>query len=279
MNKEWATILSGQPRADMESAKNDYNEFISDLGEIPDNFCHIMTSSELLSTWGNGGWNGNQTKVRSIQDVKDIWSPLSYKTDIFENLHFNNDYIGLAGGLSMTYGIKKTFEIMEEYEKINNLNYKYVIKYRYDLNLFTSKDFFKRKQSNKNLNENIPLFGKLIEPNRYQPCDFWGSDCLPDLNLISEIDNKIDWEWIKTQIDDKNTIVLTPGWNWSKYACCDLFLIGSKEVMKKYSLYHDEYEDLKKKYDMNEIVLRTYLEKLNNIRIINYYFGDIGIYR
>jgi hypothetical protein len=282
-NEKWATIISGQPRADLIKAKNDYQNFIQDIEIDPDVFSHMMISNDILSGWGNGGWNkitsGQSTELRSTDEALSIWNPKKFLIEDYNNFEFKKRENNLASGLSMTYGIKKSFELLSEYESENNFKYDYVIRWRYDLHLNSSKNLETRKSNHRFLKDSDPLFAKLKEPFRSNSCDFWGSDCLPQMQFIEQVDDEIDWDYIKYELSDKKTIFLSPGWNWGDYGCCDLFLIGTRESMELYSKYHDEFEELRPKYTRNEGVLRHYLEKSCNFRVLNYYFGDVGIHR
>ena len=280
-NKKWATIISGQPRADIVSAKRDYDEFISGLNHNPDVFSHTMMSNDVISYWGIGGWssiNGKPpTQIRSNDEIINLWNPKKFLSENYYDFDFDNRV--RSSGFSMTYGIKKSFELLQEFENETNTKYDYVIRWRYDLNVNSSTNFESRKKTHRFLKESDPLFAKLKEPYRSQPCDFWGNDFLPDLKFIEEVDSKIDWQYIVNEISDDKTIFVSPGWNWGSYGCCDLFLIGSRKSMEIYSKYHEKFGELSTFYSANEGVLRHYLEKTFNFRVLNYYFGDVGIYR
>jgi hypothetical protein len=230
--------------------------------------------------WGDGGWNKNQpTEIRKSDDVMRVWNPKKFLIEKYDDFDFRNKENILSSGLSMTYGIKKSFDIMSEYEVENNFKYDYVIKWRYDLNINASKNYEIRKSNHRFFKDGDPLFAKLKEPFRSNSCDFWGSDFLPENKFIEQNDNKIDWEYIKSELSDCKTIFVSPGWNWGSYGCCDLFLVGTRESMQIYSRFHDKFEDLRPNSTRNEDALRYYLEKICGLRVINYYFGDVGIYR
>jgi hypothetical protein len=265
---KWATIISGQPRADINSSYKDYSEFIEGIGQSPDVFCRMMESSRLLSVWGNSGWGGSTT-VRTGDEVINLWSPKKHKSDWFDDLEFSNDEPKLAAGLSMTYGIKKSFELLSEYEKDNNIKYDYVIKWRYDL-------FYKGNPESRK--PNTPLYGKLKDDFVNTPCSFWDSTCYPEDRFVKEYDDKIDWGWIINEINDQNTVVVSPGWCWDGKGYCDLMLVGSRNAMERYSRYHDEFRNITPRASGNEHVLQIYLAE-QGIRVLNYFFGDIGVYR
>jgi hypothetical protein len=282
MNKEWAILLSGQPRASIESSYTDYLDLINDLDSEPDSFCHVMNSNKALT----GFWQNPNFQVRKPEEVINLWKPKNSLIENYDDFNFKNaKSMHTAGGLSMTYGIKKVFEIMREYEEKNNFQYKYVVRYRYDLLLGCSNSREKRNLTSNNRYDNleVPLFGKLKEPYLSRSCDFWQSNHLPDNSLLESIDDKIDWKWIKSRLDEGNTIIVSPGWNWGhSKACCDLFLMGSRDAMEKFSQYHNMYEELVNSDECrtnNEGVLGKYLKDIAGIRVLNYYFGDIGVYR
>jgi hypothetical protein len=266
-NEKWATIISGQPRADIIKAKSEYQEFIKDIGVNPDVFSHMMISDEVLSFWGRGGWSGKSPIIHQPDDILKIWNPKKHFIDNYDNFDFKNQ--NYSAGLSMTYGIKKSFELLKQYEDENHIKYDYVIKWRYDLNYFPVHE--RRKD--------IPLFGKLKSPWKNQSCYFWGEGGVPEKKFIEEIDMSIDWNWIKKEISDDNTVVLSPGWGFGGYGYCDMFLIGTRNSMEKYSNYHDKFLEIRKNIDSHEGILQYYLENVMKMRVSLYYFGDIGIHR
>lgn len=283
MNNEWAVIVSGQPRGGIYESYDDYKDMTKYFNNI-DTFCHFMKSENFLT----GFWHTQNAQIWPIDLTLKLWNPKDSKIERYEDFDFKNiSNFRASGGMSMTYGIKKAFELLKDYESKMNFNYKYVMKWRYDLLLHCSDDINKRnKQSNNRYDDpTIPLFGKFKEPYLSQSCDFWDSNNnhRPDTNLLESIDDKIDWEYITSKLDEGNTIFVSPGWNWGHpKACCDLFLLGSRDAMEKYSNYHDKYMDLILRpdcYENNEAVLGTYLKDICGIRVLNYYFADIGQYR
>lgn len=282
MNKDWAVIVSGQPRGGIHESHDDFKDFTKYFDGV-DAFCHFMNSSEFLS----GMWRSQNSNLQSVEDTCKLWNPKKNKVENYQDLNFKDiSDFRASGGMSMTYGIKSAFDLLKEYENETGVNYKYVIRWRYDLLLHCSDDIEKRnsQSNNRYTDSTIPLFGRFKEPYLNQSCDFWDNknNHKPDNSLLDSLDKKIDWEWIKGMLDEGNTIFVSPGWNWGHTkACCDLFLIGSRDAMEKYSQYHHKFMELIARPDCNsnEAILGIYLKDICGIRVLNYYFGDIGIYR
>lgn len=282
MQTEWAIIVSGQPRGDIYSSHDDFKELVKYFDKV-DVFLYCMNSQKFLS----GMWRTQNSPVWPVDLAIKLWNPTKYGVDNFEDLDFKNiDDFRAQGGMSMTYGIKRGFSILKSHEETLNHNYKYIIRWRYDLLLHCSDDRNKRNllSNNRYLDETIPLFGRFKEPFESKSIAFWeeNNNHKPDNSQLHSIDEKIDWEYLKSKMDEGNTIFVMPGWNWnSDKGCCDLFLVGSRDAMEKYSLYHDKFMDLYSRPDChsNEDILGIYLKDVCGIRVLNYYFGDIGMYR
>jgi len=236
---KWATIVSGQPRGNLPKAKEEYDNFISGIGETPDIFCHLWNSEDMLSIWGNGGWlsaarKNDRTPIYSLEDVIKVWDPNAYLEENYKSDEFSiiKDP-KFQSGFSMTYGTKMAHRIKSFYEEIVNPEdyYDYVIRWRYDNHLG-------------------------IEDNK-----------------------NIDWKHIIEQIDDENVIIVPPGWDWGNYGCCDLFAVGSAKAMRIYSMVNDYFLTLKPLHPNNEGVLKHFLEKTFKLDIKEYPWTCVGIHR
>lgn len=237
---DWATLISGQPRANMKKAKEEYDNIVNQMdGPTPDIFSHVWTSDKLLSIWGSDGWLGaagkqERTEIWTPDDVVNIWKPKGMMVENNDEMWFNSqiENQNWRNGFSMTYGTKMAHRVKTLFEQhVSKENYKYVIRWRYDIHLG-------------------------VEDNK-----------------------SVDWKEIEDIISDNNTVIVPPGWDWGKYACCDLFAIGSSRSMLMYSMWNDFFLSTIPLHSNNEGSLRHYLEKICELRVIEYPFTCLGIHR
>tara|TARA_R110000851_G_scaffold54685_1_gene128813 strand:- start:455 stop:1192 length:738 start_codon:yes stop_codon:yes gene_type:complete len=136
----WATIISGQPRAKLVEPKEEYEAFVSGLENKPDIFSHIWDCGRLLSSWGPRGWLGaagkeGTTVTFSSKEALDVWKPHAYVMEDYDNLPFKDlttDY-NIQQGCSQWYGINTAYSAMESFENVVSEKYDFVMRYRYDL--------------------------------------------------------------------------------------------------------------------------------------------------
>jgi len=136
----WATIISGQPRAKLIEPKEEYDVFVSGLENTPDIFGHMWECEKLLSCWGDRGWLGaarkqGETKVFSTENILNLWDLHACLVENYDDLPFKKlpNEQQIQQGKSQWYGIRTAYQIMEDFENSISEKYDFVMRYRYDL--------------------------------------------------------------------------------------------------------------------------------------------------
>ena len=184
-SSDWATIISGQPRGNMKQAREEYENIINQMNSpAPDVFAHVWISDKLLSIWGDRGWMGaagnqDDTPVYSPQDVIDIWQPKGIMVENNDEMWFNSQIENpkWRNGFSMTYATKMAHRVMTLFEQhMAEENYKYVIRWRYDIHLEKEKN---KSVDWKEIEDTISDENTIIIPpgwdwGNYGCCDLFG---------------------------------------------------------------------------------------------------------
>lgn len=134
-----ALLLSGHIRSLKYTSEN-----ISQVVETLkcDVFAHTWDQVEMnSSTWREPDLSYKEgfeiillQKLNPVKILIEQQSPSMlklFKSQDYQNV-FHNDN-SMSGSHYMLYGMKKVFELMEQYENENKINYEIIIRYRYDL--------------------------------------------------------------------------------------------------------------------------------------------------
>ena len=248
--KEFAVCISGQPRCIYEGER-DFKRLFKDLEY--DVFIHAWDSNELLSSWGhNMGFENKKTKVYSANELVELYNPKSslkeeynasqfYKYNI-ESQGYRHPTNKVYSSYSQFYSIKKSFDVLSDFEKENNIKYKYAVKYRMDLDV-----------------------------------DFDFSKLFTDDDISTEwiqIKNRLD--------ENPNLIITNPGYDWPNgNGVSNLLAIGNTEAMYKFSKVFDHYPWLLQNCkfpEYDEANLKLYLEQICGLRVESCSI-NVGVYR
>jgi hypothetical protein len=138
--------MSGHLRTFKKCLPSQKDMLINALG--CDVFVHTWSEIESRTkSWHNNHMTNNKTSKEDLNFIQDYIKPkkLIVEDQINHNINKNlfDSKISLDGLKNMTYGFKRSYEIMKEYENTTGHRYDYIIKIRPDILL------------NKSLNENI----------------------------------------------------------------------------------------------------------------------------
>ncbi|HMZ46119.1 MAG TPA: hypothetical protein PLU36_04895 [Chitinophagaceae bacterium] len=129
-----ALILTGNLR----SYKTAYNSLVENIIDPlqPDIFIHTWETQDANTpTW----WNNNliaEPEKTSYEDLQQMYNPQKILIEAnkdFQLKHSVPSRINMPGIYSMFYGWQKGFEIMKQFEEINNFEYDIVIRTRFDI--------------------------------------------------------------------------------------------------------------------------------------------------
>jgi hypothetical protein len=155
-------VMFGHLRS-FRSTYDSYQHFLNVLRQSGDVnvFCHTWDIEESVtaSWWKEQTSNAPPPPTVDAGEIKNKYQPALYNIEPskqFDDAGYQlNSSIPVAGILSMLYSQYRSFQLLREYEKQNNIRYDVVIKARYDL-----------------LFEVTPLFSSIIERAMNERCCF-----------------------------------------------------------------------------------------------------------
>jgi hypothetical protein len=217
----------------------------------------------FIHTWDNIGIKGNETNINDSIDfnnVKDRISNLfNVKSYLIEcNKIFiesieqeTNDktYFNYSSPevfiKSQLYSIKKSYELLEQYSKENNVKYDCVIKLRFDLDFV---EFNLDKHIINELNQNKLIF--VTNSDQHYHPDY-GTSCWACDNMYYKYGLKKCHSFEHTNV------------------ICDLFAYGSQDSMKDYCSTYDYYDSINESFIEDNIKFikenNLHINKVNNV--------------
>ncbi len=173
-----ALCVSGHLRTVKKCYASQYKNLLSKFN--PDVFIHTWDYSEA----NTNSWHDEHGQRKKIDESLLYFVEQRYKPKVFEiekekKFSIEGDQVGttisLKGLKSMTYGMKKSYQLMKDHSKKNNKSYDHVIRLRPDLLL--KQDFISLNQS-----VQLSMYGRKGQAEKiiYQNVDvnYSALDCL-----------------------------------------------------------------------------------------------------
>lgn len=180
-----ALCLSGHLRTIKECYDSHYENILKNIN--PDIFIHSWSDIESKTH----SWHSKHMKNYPIEDsiinfIEAKYSPKSIKIEDQKNFPISGNQFGtkisLLGQKNMTYSMRESFLLKEEYSKEKNKKYDYIIKMRPDLDI--KKDFLFK--SIKQMDSECILFGNKKKKENYYGKINVGFSALDCLYIIKE---------------------------------------------------------------------------------------------
>lgn len=200
----------------------------------------------FVHTWDNIGIKGTETNINDETNygliesiVKGLPNIVSYEIennkDFINSLDNEKIYFNYSSPevfiKSQLYSINKCFKLMEESSKKNNINYRMVIRIRFD-SLFTM--FRVDRELLDDINNNLIIFAPNSDCGHHHP-DSNSTSCLTcDIMYHSYKQKKVHY------FDHTNIM-------------CDIFAYGSFDSMKKYCSTYESYEKINESFVENNL--------------------------
>jgi len=199
-------------------------------------FCNNENYHIFIHTWDNIGLKGNETLLNDTSVATSVISEIDKFTNVkkhevennkswIESQEIKDNYFNFSSPelfiKSQLYSINKSYNLMEEYSKENNIEYDVVIKFRFDCDMtmfnLTDKTISDMKTHDIIFTPN--------SDNQHSHMDY-GTSCWACDNMYYKHNRKIVHNF-----DHTNVI-------------CDLYAYGSQNSMKKYCDLYNNYDKL-----------------------------------
>jgi hypothetical protein len=203
-------------------------------------FCNGYDYDIFVHTWDNLGLKGTETNLsakteesrieKSILDIPNIKGHIiENNKDFIKKIDRKEEYFNFSSPeefiKSQLYSINKCFNLMDEYSKKEDIDYKLVIKLRFDceVSLFDVDDYLLNE-----INDNDIIF----VPNNDcgHPHMDNGSSCWACDNMYYNFNLK------NVHIFEHTNVI------------CDVFAYGSVKSMSNYCDLYNHYDDMLKEY-------------------------------
>jgi hypothetical protein len=248
-----AFVLYGQPR-DYIKGYNNIMDFCKKQVDCKFDFfyhCWILNENETYnhSPWRNINKNELSYKKNTVNDLKQMYNPISYKIEnqneitfdeslykntlAYNNIEDNKKILNINNTLFQLYSRNKARNLLDIYLKNNNnVNYDFVITLRFDINVMPLLQF------------NILDKTKVYVSNTLYP-----RKIIPDNCIISPTRIFLEWFNIYDMIN---------------------------EILDNKSLF-DDLRSLKESLEINpeELILAKYIFQYKNIDNILYFQGGL----
>lgn len=199
-------------------------------------FCNNANCHIFIHTWDNLGLKGNETSLNDASVTTMVMSEINNFVNLkkyeiennkswIESQEIRNNYFNFSSPeifiKSQLYSINKSYKIMEEYSKENNIEYDVVLKARFD------SDMFLFNLSDKTISDikNHDIIFTPNHDNKHTHMDY-GTSCWACDNLYYTHNRK------KVHIFDHTNVI------------CDMFAYGSMTSMKSYCDLYNNYDKL-----------------------------------
>jgi hypothetical protein len=232
-NLKIAILLSGHIRKN--SILKGINQFCSD-----ENY-HVF-----IHTWDNIGLKGSETLLNDLTSPTSVISEINKFTNVkkyeiennkswIESQEIKINYFNFSSPeifiKSQLYSINKSYQLMEEYSKENNIEYDLVLKIRFDCNMTL---FNLTNKTISDIKTHDIIFTPNID-NQHTHLDH-GTSCWACDNLYYLHNRKI------VHIFDHTNVI------------CDLFAYGSQISMKTYCDLYNNYDTLNNSFFDKNII-------------------------
>jgi len=199
-------------------------------------FCNNANYHIFIHTWDNLGLKGNETSLNDASIPTTVMSEINNFTNLkkyeiennkswIESQEMRNNYFNFSSPeifiKSQLYSINKSYKIMEEYSKENDIEYDVVLKVRFD------SDMFAFSLSDKTISDikNHDIIFTPNHDNKHTHMDY-GTSCWACDNLYYTHNRK------KVHIFGHTNVI------------CDMFAYGSMTSMKSYCDLYNNYDKL-----------------------------------
>jgi hypothetical protein len=249
-----AFLISGHIR------KNDILKGLED-------FCYDMDYDVFLHTWDDIGIKGSETNLDSEVEYDKVLTQINRIPNVrgFE-IENNKSYINSLPDIkgyfnfsspekfikSQLYSINKSYNLMENYSKQNNVKYDIVFKVRFDCSII---QFSPTQTVVDNINKYDIIFTPNNKDSKHSHSDY-GTSCWACDNMYYKHGLK------HVHVFEHTNIV------------CDLFAYGSMSSMKKYCNLHHEYDNLIKSF--NELNYKSLQKFKSHVRKVNGDYKFVG---
>jgi len=214
-------------------------------------FCDNPNFHIFIHTWDNLGLKGNETSLNDLSVKSTVITEIEKYTNLkkydiennkswIESQEIKNNYFNFSSPeifiKSQLYSINKSYKLMEEYSKENNIKYDLVLKARFDCNMVS---FSVKNKTIMDIKDNHIIFTPNND-NDHTHLDY-GTSCWACDNLYYRHDRK------KVHIFNHTNVV------------CDMFAYGNMESMKSYCDLYNNYDKL------NESFFNENLSQFENV--------------
>jgi hypothetical protein len=222
-------------------------------------YCNNNNYDIFVHTWDNIGIKGNETSLNDpIVKIKIINELKKYKNIKKHEIENNknwiqskeniNNYFNLSSPeifiKSQLYSINRSYQLMEEYSKENNIEYNVIFKFRFDCDIIK---FSLSQNTIFNIKNNDILFVPNND-NNHNHMDY-GTSCWACDNMYYKYNLK------NVHIFEHTNII------------CDTFAYGNKISMKKYCELYNHYDELNNSF--YELNIEQYKKHNKNIKYEN----------
>jgi len=213
----------------------------------------------FIHTWDNFGLKGTETNVNDHTNESEIEKEIqkfnNVKSFIIENnkqlingMEKRSGYFNFSSPepfiKSQLYSINKSYELMNNYSKENNINYDIVFKFRFDCDIFY---FNLKKHTINNIKNNNIIFTSNNDCN-HSHMDY-GTSCWACDNMYYKYGLK------HVHIFEHTNVI------------CDLFAYGNQKSMESYCNLYNVYDELISEFEEEN---KKQLEKhSSNLKLIN----------
>jgi len=216
----------------------------------------------FIHTWDTIGIKGNETnfndnirleiiknKLDSIINLKDyliennvnFLNSIKSETESMTYFNYSSDEIFIK---SQLYSVKKSYELLDNYSKENDITYDCVIKSRFDLSFI---NFLLDDYTINDINNHDLIF--VTNKDEHFHADY-GSSCWACDNMYYKFNLK------SVHYFDHTNVI------------CDVFAYGSQNSMKKYCQTYDDYDSINQSFISGnlDVIEKTNIKvnKINN---------------
>jgi hypothetical protein len=203
-------------------------------------FCNNSNFHIFIHTWDNLGLKGNETSLNDLTVKSTVMTEINKYTNLkkydiennkswIESQEIKNNYFNFSSPeifiKSQLYSINRSYKLMEEYSKENNIEYDVVLKARFDCNM---KSFSLRDKTITDIKTNDIIFTPNHD-NNHTHLDF-GTSCWACDNLYYSHNRK------RVHIFGHTNVI------------CDMFAYGSMSSMKSYCDLYNNYDTLNESF-------------------------------
>ena len=203
-------------------------------------FCNNENFHVFIHTWDNIGLKGSETLLNDLSAETSVISEINKFTNMknheidnnkswIESQEIKDNYFNFSSPeifiKSQLYSINKSYKLMEQYSKENNIEYDVVLKIRFDCDM---TEFNLTDKIISDIKTHDIIFTPNID-NQHTHMDY-GTSCWACDSLYYKHNRKM------VHIFDHTNVI------------CDLFAYGSKDSMKQYCDLYNNYDELNKSF-------------------------------